>query len=72
MLPSGRSQLEAARYLILAWSIPLSIAIGYGFGWWLDGRFGTTPWLQVAGFILGAASGLAQLLQLAGRRDDGD
>jgi len=70
MSPPGRSQLEAARYWLLAWSIPLSIAIGYGLGWWLDGRLNTTPWLQVAGFLLGAAAGLAQLLRMAGGSDD--
>ena len=70
MAPPRRSQLEAARYWILAWSIPLSIAIGYGLGWWLDERLKTTPWLQVAGFVLGAAAGLAQLLQTSGGKHD--
>ncbi len=67
MIPPRRSQLEWAKYWILGWSIPLSIAIGYGAGWWLDERFSTTPWLQVAGFLLGAVAGLAQLLQMANK-----
>lgn len=50
----------------------MSIAIGYGLGWWLDERLDTAPWLQVAGFVVGAAAGLAQLLQTAGNRHDRD
>ncbi len=55
--------MQGATFWLLAWSVPLSIAIGYGVGWWLDQRLGTEPWLQVAGFMLGAAAGLAQILQ---------
>lgn len=69
MAPPRGSQLEAARYWLLAWSIPVSIAIGYGAGWWLDRRFDTAPWLQVVGFAVGAAAGLAQLLQMAGGKN---
>jgi len=65
-----RPLLAGASYWLLAWSIPISIGIGYGIGWWLDKRFGTEPYLQVAGFILGAMGGLAQLLQLANKDDD--
>ncbi|NLJ71702.1 MAG: AtpZ/AtpI family protein, partial [Syntrophomonadaceae bacterium] len=26
-------------------------------GWWLDGRFGTGPWLTVLGVLIGTATG---------------
>ena len=55
---------------MLAWTVPISIGIGYGAGWWLDERFHTTPWLQVAGFLIGAVAGLAQIMQMAGRKSD--
>lgn len=55
---------------MLAWTLPIAIMIGYGAGWWLDRRFGTDPWLQIVGFLLGAAAGLVQLLQIANRDDD--
>lgn len=60
----GRPLADGAKYWLLAWSVPISIGIGYGFGWWLDNRLGTEPWLQVIGFFLGAAAGLAQILQV--------
>jgi ATP synthase protein I len=27
-------------------------------GWWLDGKLGTTPWLMVAGAVLGIGGGM--------------
>ncbi|MFW6437433.1 MAG: AtpZ/AtpI family protein [Armatimonadota bacterium] len=62
--------MKGASYWILAWSVPISVAIGYGFGWWLDQRFGTEPWLQIVGFLIGAAAGLVQILQISGSDDD--
>jgi len=30
--------------------------IGFGIGWWLDGKFDTSPWLSVVGALMGVAS----------------
>ena len=66
----GSPLMKGASYWILAWSVPISIGIGYGTGWWLDQRFGTEPWLQIVGFLIGAAAGLVQILQLLSTDDD--
>jgi F0F1-type ATP synthase assembly protein I len=34
-------------------------------GWFLDGRWGTTPWLMLAGGALGFAAGLWMLIRTA-------
>ena len=65
-----RSLLSGASYWMLAWSIPIAIFIGYGAGWLADERFGTEPCLQIVGFLLGAISGLVQLLRLADTNDE--
>jgi len=70
MRQSRPSLVSGARYWLLAWSVPMSIGIGWGVGWLLDGHFGTGPCLQIIGFLLGAAAGLRQILQLMGS-DDG-
>ncbi|MGI5817949.1 MAG: AtpZ/AtpI family protein [Armatimonadota bacterium] len=62
--------MKGASYWILAWSVPISIAIGYGVGWWLDGYLGTEPWLQIVGFMLGALAGIAQILQQTDNDED--
>lgn len=35
-----------------------------GLGWWLDGKFGTGPWVMVAGLLLGMAGGFVNFLQV--------
>ncbi len=43
-------------YGTLGLEIVLSILLGLFGGRWLDGRFGTEPWLSVVGFFFGAAA----------------
>ena len=42
----------------LATTVAAAVAIGYFAGKWLDGRFDTEPWLTVAGFMMGVATGI--------------
>ncbi len=44
-----------------------AILVCGGIGWWLDGRFGTKPWLLIAGAGLGFAVGLWLMVQAANR-----
>lgn len=34
-------------------------------GYWLDGRFGTSPWLTLGGLILGVVGGMVNFLHAA-------
>ena len=42
----------------------LSVAAMMGFGWLLDGWLGTSPWLMVAGIILGSVVGLYEFIRI--------
>jgi len=42
--------------LQLGASIVLAIFIGAAFGYWLDGKFGTFPYLSIIFFLLGVAA----------------
>lgn len=42
----------------LATTVAASVAVGYLGGKWLDGKFDTTPWLAVVGFLLGVATSM--------------
>lgn len=42
--------------LQLGASIVFAIFIGAGIGYWLDGRFGTFPYLSIIFFLLGVAA----------------
>lgn len=44
-------------YAGLGFEIVVPIVLGLLGGWWLDGRWGTTPWLLLAGLLLGIGAG---------------
>lgn len=62
----GRS--ATARGYVLASrasSIGMQMAIPTGIGWWLDSMWNTTPWLMIAGVVLGFVAAMIELIQLA-------
>ena len=44
-------------YVGLGFEIVVPIVLGLLLGLWLDGRWGTRPWLAVTGVVLGIAAG---------------
>jgi F0F1-type ATP synthase assembly protein I len=48
-------------------SISIEMVAPAGLGYWLDGRWGTGPWLLALGAILGFSAALWHLLALAKR-----
>ena len=44
---------KVAPYLTLGWTFALTVGLGTAAGWWSDRRFGTSPWLLLAGMFLG-------------------
>jgi ATP synthase protein I len=60
--------VTASRWVSRITTISLEMALPAGFGYWLDTRWGTTPWLVLVGAGLGlftAAMSLKQLIQQA-------
>jgi ATP synthase protein I len=52
-------------------SFVLALVIGFGGGYLLDGRLGTSPWLTFLGFFLGLAAGIVnvyRVMQIAGKK----
>lgn len=47
---------DLAYYSSLGFTIALSVFIGFGIGFYLDGRFDTSPWLTYIGLALGIAA----------------
>jgi ATP synthase protein I len=44
-------------YVGLGFEIVVPIVLGALVGWWLDGRWGTAPWLLLTGLLLGIGAG---------------
>lgn len=53
---------KAAQYSSLALVLPVSTAVGYLLGSWLDSRLGTN-WLKIALLIAGTAGGFVELIR---------
>jgi len=54
-------------------AFPIAIAIGYFLGQWLDGMFGTAPWMMAIFTIFGIVAGFLNALRTAiriGREED--
>lgn len=56
----------------LAMMLPVSIAVGLFFGYWLDKWLGTDPWLLMIMTLLGVASGLISLIRGISKFKDTD
>jgi len=56
----------------LAMMLPVSIAVGLFFGYWLDKWLGTDPWLLMIMTLLGVASGLISLIRGISKYKDTD
>lgn len=51
----------------VGFSFVLAIVIGAWFGWWLDGRLGTAPWMLLIFFFLGLAAGVLNVYRTTGK-----
>lgn len=58
-----------AEITAIGFTFPLAIAIGYGAGWWMDGKLGTHPWLTLVMTGLGVAAAFVQLFRLGSRNE---
>ncbi len=68
-----RWMLKAGPLLAIPLLIPVSVAIGWFLGSWLDSKLGTKPWLAIILTFLGLAAGIyetAKTLIEAARSDD--
>lgn len=65
MDPDAKDLLrKAGSYSYIGIFFGFAILIGYLGGAWLDKRYGTQPWLTLAGLFVGIASGARELYRL--------
>jgi F0F1-type ATP synthase assembly protein I len=70
--PAGNGNAEDyRRYLGLGLNLPIPVLAGALLGYWADGRFGTRPWLLVAGAAVGMVLGFGAFLATALRSEGG-
>jgi F0F1-type ATP synthase assembly protein I len=62
---------EMGRYVAMA-QVGMEMVAPVGLGLLLDYYFGTMPWITVIGAVLGLVGGLAHLVRLSNRVDEGE
>ena len=51
---------------------PVSIAVGYGIGYWIDRFFGTKPWFTIIFTVLGIAAAFVNLFKTGLKGNGGE
>ena len=66
---AGGGEDTSSWYRLAGIGFEFIVAVGLfgGIGWWLDRTFNTGPWLMIAGFGLGFATGLFLMVRAANR-----
>lgn len=52
-------------FLQIGWMTASPVLLLTFFGWWLDGRWGISPWLTIVGCVLGLLTGALNFYKLA-------
>jgi len=70
----GRWPAELGSYLTIGIQLALPAVLLFLIGLWLDEKYGTTPWLQLAGLTIGITGGFIKFVRTAlslGKKADG-
>ena len=57
---------ELGRLAALGVQFAVTVALCTAAGWWADGGLGTTPWLLIAGALVGAVAAFYQVCRALG------
>jgi F0F1-type ATP synthase assembly protein I len=61
--PRRSTMEQLAPYLGLGIQLAVAMCFFGGIGWWLDRRFDSSPWMLVAGCVLGATGGMISMIR---------
>lgn len=56
-------------YGAIGFQLAIAVVVGVMAGRWLDARWGTTPWMTIAGMLLGSGAGFWNLIRLLKWKD---
>jgi len=62
--PKDRSPWRQLGFVLsIAFTFPAALLVGYGIGWWLDSKLGTSPVLSLLFIALGFVAALLELFR---------
>jgi F0F1-type ATP synthase assembly protein I len=56
---------ELGPYMGMGFQLAAAMVAFGALGWWLDGQFGSKPWLMVVGLFVGATGGMINIIRTA-------
>lgn len=69
----SRSSMAAAmRWVSEITTVAFMMAVPAGVGYWLDEKWGSSPWCVIVGAVIGFATGFRQLLSMVERQSGRD
>lgn len=63
-LPRGDTIKIIGQLSTVGLSFVFALGLGFAGGLWLDGVFGTKPWLSLLGFAVGLAAGVLNVVRI--------
>lgn len=61
--PDARTIRMIGQLSTIGLAFVFALVMGFGGGYWLDRRLGTTPWLSLLGFAAGLAAGVLNVVR---------
>lgn len=61
--PDARMLKTIGQLSTIGLAFVFALMMGFGAGFWLDGRLGTKPWLSLLGFAVGLAAGILNVVR---------
>lgn len=61
--PDARTLKTLGQLSTIGLAFVFALVLGFGAGFWLDGKLGTSPWLSLLGFAMGLAAGVLNVVR---------
>lgn len=61
--PDARTLKTLGQLSTIGLAFVFALLLGFGAGFWLDGKLGTSPWLSLLGFAMGLAAGVLNVVR---------
>lgn len=68
--PDMDSMIALGTYGAIGFQLAIAVVAGVWGGRYLDGRWDTTPWLTIAGMLIGSVAGFWNLIKLLKWKDE--
>jgi len=61
--PDARTLKTLGQLSTIGLAFVFALVLGFGAGFWLDSKLGTSPWLSLLGFAMGLAAGVLNVVR---------